>query len=333
MKGKPVHFLAVAAAALLALAAPASATHVQCGDVITETTVLDSDLVCPTTEGDTGYVALTIAASDVTLWMNKHTIRSQGGYGRGIVVPDAGYRNIQIRNGRLEGWSPAIHIDNASDSAVLKVTVAEPGAWKGSQIAVTGDRNYVARNVVVGYPAFPDPPDDEPTTTGIAMSGDDSYTWGNSIRNAVGGTGIWSRGDRQRHVLNRVEGCVYAIYASGYTTGAVINRNVVDGCVSGIWVLALNDGGGARIRLNQVTGVDEGFWITDSTAIVGRNVSNGNGWGIISWSAGTTIQYNTTNDNAFEGIYAAEGTIDGGGNTATGNGATPQCVNVQCSSP
>jgi hypothetical protein len=332
MRPRTFYVTAIAAAALILLVSPANAAHVQCGDTITTTTTLDSDLICPTTEGDTAYVALTIAASDVTLWMNKHTIRSQGGYGRGIVVPDAGYHNIQIRNGRLEGWSPAIDIDNASDSAVLKVTVAEPGAWKGSQIEVSGDRNYVALNLVEGYPAFPDPPDDEPTTTGIAMTGDDSYTWGNVIRYADG-NGISSHGDRTRHVLNRVEACTMAISAFGYTTRAVINRNVVDGCVTGIWVGALSDGGGARIRLNHVTRVDEGFWITDSSAIVGRNVSNGNYVGILNNRAGATLQYNTTNDNQSWGIYAVEGTIDGGGNTATGNGSTPQCVNVQCSSP
>jgi parallel beta-helix repeat protein len=114
----------------------------------------------------------------------------------------------------------------------------------------------------------------------------------------------------------------------------VINRNVVFGCIEGINVGA--PGGRALIRLNQVNANDIGLWVTDSRAIVGRNVANGNtDYGIVSTQAGTTIQNNTANNNGSYGIFAAPGTIDGGGNTATGNGdgTTPQCENVQCSSP
>src|SRR5437868_5489743 len=63
---------AIATAALLAfgalLAGPAFATHVTCGQVITKSTTLDSDLTnCP---GD----GVVIGANNLTLDLNGHTI-------------------------------------------------------------------------------------------------------------------------------------------------------------------------------------------------------------------------------------------------------------------
>ena len=57
----------------LAWAPPASASHVNCGDVITQDTTLDSDLLnCP---GD----GLVIGADGVTVDLAGHTIDGTGG--------------------------------------------------------------------------------------------------------------------------------------------------------------------------------------------------------------------------------------------------------------
>jgi hypothetical protein len=39
---------------------------------------------------------------------------------------------------------------------------------------------------------------------------------------------------------------------------------------------------------------------------------------------------NTANDNLDHGIEAVPGVVDGGGNTASGNGNPTQCLNVAC---
>jgi parallel beta-helix repeat protein len=320
--------------------------------VITETTVLDSDLVC--TNANLSYVGLTIAASDVTLWMNGHTMQSTSGYGTGIQVPAGyGYGNVQIRRGHFKDWSRAIDLA-ASDSAVLKVSIGQPGYPlnpatgypNGTQISMVGDRNYLAGNFVDGSPRrYLD--DDLASIRGMALGGDDMYTWGNTFQDAQG---IISAGDRQRHVLNTVDGCEESDLADAYGisvrdyNGAVINRNVVRSCVTnGIEAIASTGGpgsednlGGALIRLNQVySSGNDGIWADDANAIVGRNTANDNGsFGIYSTRPGTTIQNNTANNNDYEGIYAAPGTIDGGGNTATGNNqGGSQCLNVQCGTP
>jgi hypothetical protein len=325
-----------ATVALLAFPAPAGATHVQCGDVITQTTALDSDLVCA--NAGQSYVGLTIAASDVTLWMNRHTIRSTSGYGTGVKVPAGfGYRNIQIRRGHFADWSRAIDLA-AADSAVLKVSVTEPGYPvsptsgfpDGRQIVVSGDRNYLASNFVDGSPRrYLD--DDLVAIRGISIAGDDNYTWGNTFHDAQG---IIGGGDRPRHVLNTIVGCgendlsgAYGIIVRNYN-GAVINRNVVTGCITdGIEVTASSGKlGGAVISLNQsYRNFNDGIVVHDPKASVGRNmVSDNYNFGIYSTRPGTTIRNNTTSNNGV-GIYAVPGTVDGGGNRANDG-----CVNVQC---
>ncbi|MEA2660835.1 MAG: hypothetical protein QOH08_407 [Chloroflexota bacterium] len=52
--------------------------------------------------------------------------------------------------------------------------------------------------------------------------------------------------------------------------------------------------------------------------------------GVRITSAGNTVKSTTALDNLRRGIDAVEGTIDGGGNHARGNGLEPQCTGVAC---
>jgi hypothetical protein len=47
-------------------------------------------------------------------------------------------------------------------------------------------------------------------------------------------------------------------------------------------------------------------------------------------TAGNTVKATTALDNLRRGIEAVDGTIDGGGNHASGNGLEPQCAGVTC---
>src|SRR5687768_3995804 len=96
---------ALALAATLAfLASPAAATHVQCGDVITQDTTLDSDLVdCP---GD----GVVIGASDITLDLAGHTIDGTGPGAAGHGVRNAGADNVTVTNGRIQQFQRAVSI-------------------------------------------------------------------------------------------------------------------------------------------------------------------------------------------------------------------------------
>ena len=70
--------------------------------------------------------------------------------------------------------------------------------------------------------------------------------------------------------------------------------------------------------------------------IVGGVVASGNRThrngddGIQVDAAGATLTKNIANANGDLGIEAVAGTVDGGGNKASGNGNPTQCVGVTC---
>jgi parallel beta-helix repeat protein len=102
-----------------------------------------------------------------------------------------------------------------------------------------------------------------------------------------------------------------------------IQRNVVSGTAgSGIFIGHHFYGGGS------VDTVVKGNLV--SRAGFGRFGVDPSQDGIHVDDPGTTIADNRANDNADYGIQAVPGVIDGGGNTASGNGNPLQCLNVVC---
>jgi large repetitive protein len=133
----------LAAGAVLALGAPqALANHVQCGDVITQDTTLDSDLTCPRSgfgfETVTGVV---IGADDITLDLAGHVIT--GPPDRGYIPDDngvdnrAGYDHITIRNGAIRSFNTGINSVGGDDVNVENVG-ASVKFVRGSHNAVRG---------------------------------------------------------------------------------------------------------------------------------------------------------------------------------------------------
>src|SRR5438552_1541473 len=81
----------------------ALASHVSCGATITQDTTLDSDLTdC------SGYYGIIIAADDVTLNLNGHTIDGVGSFGTAVYVPSAGRATIE--NGTVRQFTVGIDL-------------------------------------------------------------------------------------------------------------------------------------------------------------------------------------------------------------------------------
>jgi hypothetical protein len=104
-----------------------------------------------------------------------------------------------------------------------------------------------------------------------------------------------------------------------------------------IFVTSLESPGASDRNLvsrNRVSGnLGDGVLVNnDATAtVLERNAAGGNGHdGIDVAAVGTTLAGNTANDNHDLGIEAVPGVIDGGGNTARGNGNPLQCTNLAC---
>jgi parallel beta-helix repeat protein len=104
------------------------------------------------------------------------------------------------------------------------------------------------------------------------------------------------------------------------------NNNVVAGNVANENQGPIGNGGGIYVAVS-----------TGNQLLA--NVANGNlDTGIAVYedtpgdSAGNSLKGNAANRNQNHGIDAVTGTVDGGGNRASGNATPPQCVNVACSS-
>lgn len=120
---------------LTALASPAAATHLECGDVITEDVTLDSDLV-----GCTGH-GLIVLADNVTVDLNGFTISGTNGAGDhagitvgllpagpmqpgGIVEPVV-VNGVTVENGTIEGFDAGVVLAGGSGHTVRDLTVQD----------------------------------------------------------------------------------------------------------------------------------------------------------------------------------------------------------------
>jgi parallel beta-helix repeat protein len=101
-------------------AGQAIASHVQCGDVITEDTALDSDLI------DCDGTALTIGADDITLNLASHRV-GDCCYPDSTGIDDEGHRGVVIENGRVLGVT-GIRLTDAHETVLRDLDVFGPFA-------------------------------------------------------------------------------------------------------------------------------------------------------------------------------------------------------------
>jgi parallel beta-helix repeat protein len=331
----------IVAALLVLLPGQAQATHVQCGDVVTQSTTLDSDLLdCP---GD----GVVIGAPGITLDLGGHTIDGTGAGSGGQGVDDsAGHDGVTVSGGTIQEFQAAVYLEDADGSRVRRLTLTDSGSgvW-----LTNSDAGVIERNTLLD--------------AGIAVFGSDD----NVIRaNRVSGPGtaiiLWggpgpSYDPTERTVIERnsLVGNGVGI-ASIFTAQTVIRANEVTGSTGDGGILeagtltVIEDntvsestqlgisiaGNNNRAGRNRVTGNGtDGITVAGGTGSAGtvleRNVASGNGDdGIDVNSSSATITRNTADDNADLGIEAEPGVTDGGGNRARGNGNPVQCLNVSC---
>src|SRR5688572_15838454 len=139
----------LAGVTLLASGGQALASHVQCGDVITQDTTLDSDLIdCP---GD----GIVIGASDITLDLGGHTVQGNA-VGCGIangptdwcLSPIEGYERVTVRDGVVRDFYLGVGIGNVTDSALLRLRVRD-SRGPGIKLSETHG-GLIEGNVVTG---------------------------------------------------------------------------------------------------------------------------------------------------------------------------------------
>lgn len=117
--------MVLAALAPALAVAPAFASHVHCGDVLTQDTTLDSDLVGCAGDG------LVVGADGITVNLNGHLVEGTGpGNGSDVIYGDtrdgvddtAGHRGVTIENGEIRMFDTGVKLEDADSNRIRGVT-------------------------------------------------------------------------------------------------------------------------------------------------------------------------------------------------------------------
>ena len=325
----------VVIAAALAAASSASAAHVQCGDVITQDTTLDSDLEgCPND-------GLVIGADGVTVDLNGHEISGPGGgpgYGGGSgangiygnsndgVDDSAGYDRLVVKGGEIELFDSGVKLRDVQGASVtgLEIYAASFGV-----LLVESDRNRIDANDIyqTGYGIYPV----ESSDNRIARNLLHANTFGMYpvesnhnviVRNTVTGSSILGIQVTTGSSDNRIsENEILGNASTGLLVSNayrnVLTRNVVvDHSFAGI---SLNDADGSVVRHNRVAnetlgplagpfGVGilalvESDWMT-----IADNTVAGYRTGFrVGGSRGVALSRNVARDNQIDGLWVENG--------------------------
>jgi hypothetical protein len=337
-------FRLVVALTFVALAGPAAAhagaRDVACGATITSDTRLRADLTdCP---GD----GLVIGKDGITLDLGRRTVDGAGAQASAGIRLN-GRRNVRIKNGTVQEFGVGVALD-ASDGNTLSDVTVRNSAGRGVNALNGSDRNVFSDVTSTG------------NLTGIAITA----STGNVIRrSALTGnefTGVLLFGATHSRVeANRVAGNVAnGIAVVEGSSGNAVLRNSVQGSDTG---LIVDSSARNLLSLNQVSGAGDGVLVAgDANTVAGNLVQrsvggcegcSGFGIGVLAGARnvvtlnlalrnatdginvaapGTTIALNLALRNGDLGIEAVGGVRDGGGNRASGNGNSAQCVGVVC---
>jgi parallel beta-helix repeat protein len=167
---------------LLALnAASAAASHVGCGDTITQDTTLDSDLTCP---GD----GLVIGAHGVTLDLGGHTISGAGAaFSAGVRFQnEISPQDVTIRRGTIRGFDVGILAEPVERLAVRRLAITNnvTGIVIDISFDVVVRNNVIADNSGLGLWVL-DSNTVRVTGNDVLRNGADGIHFGGEVQNSV----------------------------------------------------------------------------------------------------------------------------------------------------
>jgi parallel beta-helix repeat protein len=281
---------------VLAVAAPASADHLACGNVIVVDTRLTHDLVCGPGHG------LVIGADGVVLDLGGYSITGTGAYGAGAgagVWVD-GWDHVTIAKGEISGFATAVDLQQSTDSTVSKLTLHDND--RGVNVG-GGGGHLIEKNT-------------------ISDNGRDAIRLAGSMDNLI--------------AKNVLDGNVYGIGIANGSVDNVVEKNVITGSQYwGIGLFEVATGTVLDKNVVTGTR-DDGISVSAATSssVLTKNETSDNGDdGIDVDSESATLTKNLAVGNGDLGIEAVLGVTDGGGNLAAGNGNPLQCTGVTCQAP
>jgi parallel beta-helix repeat protein len=280
--------IALSVTAFLALGSgQAFASHVSCGDTITQSATLDSDLLnCP---GD----GIVIGTGDITLDLNGHTIDGDhaGGpvceppfvEGNGVENP-GGHDGITIENGTIQEFGNGIE-GGYGRSLMRDLTVRSnrtDGIAIGSfPVEDSKDANEIVSNRVTGNGCG-----------GIAFFGaNDTRIELNTVTNDGFGGIIFDGCNNSQIVSNTVSGNAGQAIGGGGNDGNSITGNTVSDNGDGIVLLGGNDD----------------IASSDNNVVANNSVTTGGAGVVIESSSHNEVRENSLHDNFFVGVVVVSG--------------------------
>jgi parallel beta-helix repeat protein len=281
----------VAVAVSLAAGSSAAAAGPVCGDTISSSTTLRSDLRdCP---GD----GLVIGADDITLNLNGHMIDGDavsGGDNVGVRVD--GHQGVVIRHGTVQEFDHAVRLTGSSHNQVVHLVATRNGDVDvGRAILVDSgsDQNLIARNDASGN-----------GRSGIAVldSHNNVVAFNRTARNGVAGMGIFG-GSENRVIANVVsDNADNGIAWGNGTTGGVVARNRISGNPGGGLGI---EGDGANVLHNRLIANGDNFIVFGNHNLVRANLAKdaSAGFGVsVEGGTGNVVTANIVLGAARDGI-------------------------------
>lgn len=337
----------------------ATAPALTCGATLTTSATLSTDLVdCPGT-------ALIIGADGITVDLAGHTISGTNAAGSEGIASD-GHKDVSIVGGRITDFRiNGVGIRGGSGNLVRGVAVRRigDGGVEGEPVSAGIAISDSPRSRVIGndvsndVKAFQADGVDvlkspgsvvernrlvKNSWNGLVLIGSaDSRIAHNALdRNGNNGTEVNGASDSAVVVANRARGNAQTGIVVGSARRVRVVRNITAKNETGFLFFDLHDGliGANRARANgDGIVLSGGQFGSDGNRLV-RNVAIANhGSGIVlvedndGHATGNVLKGNTAKRNGGHGMEAVPGTIDEGGNRASGNATPPQCVEVVCS--
>jgi hypothetical protein len=349
---------ALAVSAVLGIVPQAMATHVSCGDALTQNTVLDSDLVdCPGNGVE--------LADGVSLDLAGHTIDGRG-VGSGVAVlrePFAQGTGVRVVDGTIQEFSWGLRLQGAAGTFERLVLAGNLTAGAECRQAPFGGSSTFSDTVARG------------NGVGIEVGGC-AVRLEQSTVNANGRDGIFlnfGSFDLSDSAVfgNGSNGVVLDVVLQATITNSAIYDNVHNGLQARFGTVAVRSnrlGGnglngldvdivnltaeGNTAARNGVNGIrlgSDGTYVASENRVMrngadgilvapgaldfdvtGNRTDRNGGDGIDVDAQNGTIASNRADRNGDLGIEAVPGVFDGGGNRAKHNGNRLQCLNVTC---
>ena len=227
--------------------------NVSCGQTLTESTIVENDLVNCFADG------LVAGADGITIDLNGHTIAGRTiPSGTGILI--SSFDGVVVKNGTITGFDVGVSINFGADGTRVR-DLRISGNGIGNGIEAQALRTAVTGNTVFGR------------AIGILVGGTTTTATGNTVKG--NDTGIFVGGSRpvvtRKTALSNAGLGIQAATDAATITGNVANANGDDGIdATGATDASL---GGNSASFNTGLGIDADASVIDD----GRNAGTGNG--------------------------------------------------------